>query len=65
MKAIKHDNQSAAASGRTTEGRPAGELGYERPRLTRLGSLAELTRGGGGTFQDASGLQDAGGSGSI
>jgi len=38
---------------------------YEPPKLTTLGTLAELTHGGSYTFGDGAGLQDAGGSGGI
>lgn len=43
----------------------AGSVDYEPPKLTTLGTLAELTHGGSYTFGDGAGLQDAGGSGGI
>jgi hypothetical protein len=39
---------------------------YEPPRIERLGTLAELTRGSGGAYMDmGGGYHDAGGSGSL
>ena len=39
---------------------------YEPPRIERLGTLAELTRGAGGAYHDmAGGYHDAGGGGSL
>jgi hypothetical protein len=59
------DNHSRATSpGGLDSGGAPGEV-YEPPALTWLGSLADLTQGGAGSYSDGGSFQDGGGGGSI